>query len=302
MVSVSPSSSKPIRISIAAFLLCLLLVGAAELVSAIIEEGSLPQAGGIDRSAESPATGAATSDDSMSGQASSARPVGARASSSPGDLVDATAVSGVADWWLTLPRQPRGWWITSALVDPEVLLDAEAYVRCEDLNPRDIPLSKAQLRHIADVADPLGADIKRYWKDRASAMHEEMVESVGSGALSERRPEDLAGLQKEVYASELRLFNKRGDDAKEVSRAERLALVNALGRTMGGFVHTARDGKVYAASLEELPRTELLDRAARNGKGELALWVIGALVEFGVLEVQEASKLADRSWKKLQLQ
>jgi len=152
------------------------------------------------------------------------------------------------------------------------------------------------------VANPLGVEINRYWEDRANAMHKEMVELVGSGALSERRADNLAGLQEKVYASELRLFKKRGGGTQEVSRAQRLALVNAIGRTTGGFVHTARDGKIYSASLEELPRTELLDRAARNGKGELALWVIGALVEFGVLEVQEASSLADRSWKKLRLQ
>ncbi len=147
----------------------------------------------------------------------------------------------------------------------------------------------------------MGEAVRRNWRDRADAMHREMLDGVESGKFSERRGDNLTGRQEQIYAAELRFFKKRLEDPEDVSRAERLAIVNALGRATGGFVHTTRDGRTFSASLDELPRTQQLDQAARKSKGEMTLWVIGTMVDFGVLEVDEALRLADRSWKKLSL-
>jgi hypothetical protein len=217
-----------------------------------------------------------------------------------GDAV--VAQPGTESWWSSFPRHRRGWWIATALVDPEALVSAASYVRCEDLNPRDVPLNREQFRHIAEIADPLGEEVRRLWKDRLEMMHVEMRDRVESGELAERHPGNLTGPQKEAYAAELRFFKKRLKDSTEVSRAERLAIVNALGRTTGGFVHTTRDGRTFSASPDELPLTQQLGQAARMRKGNLALWVIGTMGEFGILESEESLRLADLTWKRLKLQ
>lgn len=204
-------------------------------------------------------------------------------------------------WWQSLPRQRQGWWFATALVDPSILSDASTFVRCVDLNPRDIPLTKSQFQSLSRLSDERGRRVKEDWENRYRMMHEEMIEMIDSGVLVEQRADDLVGVQREVYRSELRLFKKMEGRDEGKSRSERLALVNAIGRTTGGFVHTSSDGKTYAASLGQLPRTELLDRATRDGKGELALWLIGTLVEFGVLDAAEASALLGRTWSKLRL-
>lgn len=298
-------NAKPPLIGAAVFLLCLLVVGAAEVVSYSVRRGGAsdsPRVDEFDRAGASAVIDVV--DDAL-----------ARRSAPSSTAVSQTGVEGVAgngeavvvqpgveSWWSSLPRHRRGWWIATAISDPEALVSAASYVRCEDLNPRDVPLSWSQFRHIADIADPLGEEVRRLWKDRLEMMHVEMLDRVESGQLTERRGDNLTGPQREIYAAELRFFKQRLKDSTEVSSAERLAIVNALGRATGGFVHTTRDGRTFSASPGELPRTQQLDQAARMRKGDIALWVIGTMGEFGVLEPQESLRLVDLTWKRLKLQ
>ena len=297
----SSHNAKSLLIVAAVLLLCLMAVGAVEIVVPSVWGGGareLPPVGEPDL-ARAPAMVGGTLADRADPTTTSVKESGGAGIAGGGDAV--VLEPGVSSWWSSLPRHRRGWWVATALVDPEALVDAASYVRCEDLNPRDVPLSESQFRRIAESADPMGEAVRRNWRDRADAMHREMLDGVESGKFSERRGDNLTGRQEQIYAAELRFFKKRLEDPEDVSRAERLAIVNALGRATGGFVHTTRDGRTFSASLDELPRTQQLDQAARKSKGEMTLWVIGTMVDFGVLEVDEALRLADRSWKKLSL-
>tara|TARA_R110002096_G_scaffold299732_2_gene494433 strand:- start:250 stop:1164 length:915 start_codon:yes stop_codon:yes gene_type:complete len=216
------------------------------------------------------------------------------------------------DWWQSLRRESSGWLIHQLPVSTSSLMNPEEYVRSVDLNPRDIPLARSQVKEIDDMVETWRPSIEGLVSKQVNASAKGLNKMVSEGTVKaitvEGLDDDQRSRHRRAVKNALRRQGKLGEKGQSVDkliqsasdRTKRIAMLNMLGQEYG-VVQDAGGGVYYATRVQNIPSASVIERQLSQSLGEYWLAIIGCMAQWGALTDREALELADQCWRRLRL-
>lgn len=216
------------------------------------------------------------------------------------------------DWWRTLSRRSSGWLVHVLPVSAKTLSKPEKYVRSVDLNPRDVPLTRAQVDKLSAMVESWQSSLETIVDAQSQCAIDGLNKLVSEGKLPPITVGNLDGKQRAKHRGAVRAVLRQkgklsGDNKADKAlvgsasdRVKRIAMLNMLGHEYG-IVQDAGAGVYFAASVGDIPAASFARQGLFLKLGEYWIAVIGSMTQWGTLTAQEGGQLAAECWQRLGL-